>query len=67
VEQELLTLPEHLCSPRGFSVVRVTRSLVLYVCFVDRCLSFCNKNCLVIGTVHISNKTEYANKESKSY
>jgi hypothetical protein len=21
--------------------VRVTRSLVLYVCFVDRCLSFC--------------------------
>jgi hypothetical protein len=25
----------------GFSGVRVTRSLVLYVCFVDRCLSFC--------------------------
>ena len=24
----------------GFSGVRVTRSLVLYVCFVDRCLSF---------------------------
>jgi hypothetical protein len=24
-----------------FSRVRVTRSLVLYVCFVDRCLSFC--------------------------
>ena len=24
-----------------FSAVRVTRSLVLYVCFVDRCLSFC--------------------------
>jgi len=24
-----------------FSWVRVTRSLVLYVCFVDRCLSFC--------------------------
>ena len=23
-----------------FSVVRVTRSLVLYVCFVDRCLFF---------------------------
>ena len=31
-------LPEHLSSPRG---VRVTRSLVLYVCFVDRCLSIC--------------------------
>jgi len=24
-----------------FSGVRVTRSLALYVCFVDRCLSFC--------------------------
>jgi len=24
-----------------FSLVRVTRSLVLYICFVDRCLSFC--------------------------
>jgi hypothetical protein len=41
VEQELLTLPEHLSSPPVFSGVRVTRSLVLYVCFVDRCLSFC--------------------------
>jgi hypothetical protein len=27
--------------PQVFSGVRVTRSLVLYVCFVDRCLSFC--------------------------
>jgi hypothetical protein len=41
VEQELLTLPEHLSSPPVFSGVRVTWSLVLYVCFVDRCLSFC--------------------------
>jgi hypothetical protein len=41
VEQELLTLREHLSSPPVFSGVRVTRSLVLYVCFVDRCLSFC--------------------------
>ena len=41
VEQELLTLPERLSSPPVFSVIRVTRSLVLYVCFVDRCLSFC--------------------------
>ena len=40
VEQELLTLPLHLSSPPVFSGVRVTRSLVLYVCFVDRCLSF---------------------------
>jgi hypothetical protein len=41
VEQELPTIPEHLSSPPVFSGVRVTRSLVLYVCFVDRCLSFC--------------------------
>ena len=40
VEQELLTLPVHLSSPPVFSGVRVTRSLGLYVCFVDRCLSF---------------------------
>ena len=30
-----------LSSPPNFSEVRVTRSLVLCVCFVDRCLSFC--------------------------
>ena len=41
VEQELLTLPEHLSSSPVFSGVRVTRSLVLCVCFVDRCLSLC--------------------------
>ena len=40
VGQELLTLPEHLSSPPVFSGVRVTRSLVLCVCFVDRCLYF---------------------------
>ena len=40
VEQELLTLPEHQSSPLVFSGVRVTRSLVLCVCFVDRCLFF---------------------------
>jgi len=41
VEQELLILPEHPSSSPVFSGVRVTRSLVLCVCFVDRCLSFC--------------------------
>jgi len=41
VEQELPIHPEHLSSSPVFSGVRVTRSLVLYVCFVDRCLSFC--------------------------
>ena len=30
-----------MSSPPVFSGVGVTRSLVLYVCFVDRCLSFC--------------------------
>jgi hypothetical protein len=32
---------EHLSSPPVFSGVRVTRSLVLCVCLVDRCLPFC--------------------------
>jgi hypothetical protein len=41
VEQELLNFLEHLSSQPVFSGVRVTRSLVLCVCFVDRCLSFC--------------------------
>ena len=41
MEQGLLTLPEHLSSLPVFSGVRVTRSLVLCVCFVDRCLFFC--------------------------
>ena len=42
VEQELPILPEHLLSSTPiFSVVCVTRTLLLYVCFVDRCLSFC--------------------------
>ena len=41
VDQELTTLSEHLSSPPAVCGVRVTRSLVLYVCFVDRCLSFC--------------------------
>jgi hypothetical protein len=40
VEQELLTLLGHLSPPSVFSGVRVTRSLVLCVCFVDCCLSF---------------------------
>ena len=40
-EQQLLTLRKHLSSPPVFSGDRVTRSLVLCVCFVDHCLSFC--------------------------
>ena len=38
VEQEQLFLPEHLSSLPVFSVVRVTRSFIFCVCFVDRCL-----------------------------
>jgi hypothetical protein len=40
VEQEIPTLPEHPSTPLVFSGVRVTRSLVLCVCFVDLCLFF---------------------------
>jgi len=40
VEQELLTLLEHMNASPSFSGFRVTRSLVLCVCFVNRCLSF---------------------------
>ena len=36
VQHELLSIQEHLRSPPDFSW-----SLPLYVCFVDRCLSFC--------------------------
>jgi hypothetical protein len=40
-EQQLPNLTEHQSLPRVFSGVRITRSLALCVCFVDRCLSFC--------------------------
>jgi hypothetical protein len=36
-----LAIPEHLSSLAIFTGVRVTRSLVVYVCFADRRLSFC--------------------------
>jgi hypothetical protein len=42
VEQGLLTLPEHLGSFLVLSGVNVTRSLVLWVCFVDRCMPVCS-------------------------
>ena len=41
VEQELLILSEHLSSSPVCSGLRVTQFLVLCVCLVDRCLSFC--------------------------
>ena len=41
VEQELLTFSEHLSSSPVDSGIRITQTLVLFVCLVDRCLSFC--------------------------
>ena len=40
MELDLPTLPEHMSSPPVVSGVRVTRSLVLCLGFVDRFLSF---------------------------
>ena len=51
VEQELLALPEHVSSPPVFSGIRVTRSLVLSVCFVDSCLSFCTFHLAIVLSV----------------
>ena len=58
VEQELLILLEHLSSSPPlpvFNGVRVTRSLVFFVCFVDRCLSFCTfsfGHCVVCSSIY---------------
>ena len=55
VEQKRFTLPEHPSSPPVFSGIRVTRSLVLYVCFPDRCLSFCAfsfGHCVVCSSIY---------------
>ena len=41
VKQELPILTEHLSSPPVFSGIHVTRSLILYVCVVCRCLFVC--------------------------
>jgi hypothetical protein len=52
VEQKLPTLPQHLRSSPVFIGVRITRSLVLCVCFVDHCLSFCHfsfGHCVVLS------------------
>jgi hypothetical protein len=41
IGNKFLQLTSTWVHPRFLVGVRVTRSLVLYVCFVDRCLSFC--------------------------
>ena len=51
MEQGLLTLPEDLSSPPIFSEVRVTRSLVLCVCFVDHYLSFFFRLAIVLSVL----------------
>jgi hypothetical protein len=55
VEHELVTLPEHLSSPPVFSGACVTRSLVLCVCLVYRCLSICTfsfGHCVVCSSIY---------------
>ena len=53
VKQTLLTLPEHLsCSP-VFSGIRVARSLIFCVVFVDPCLSFCHFVLVIALSVRI--------------
>ena len=39
---EILFIYLDMSSPPFFNAIRVTRSLALCVCFVDRCLSFCS-------------------------
>ena len=53
LEQKLLTLPGHPSSPPVVSWVRVTRSLVLCVCFVNRCLFFWPLRCLFFFDMQI--------------
>ena len=55
VEQDLPTLPEHPSSHPVFSQVRVTLHIALFVCFVDRCLSFCGfyfDHCVVCSSIY---------------
>ena len=50
----MLPLPKHLSSHPVFSVVHATQSLVLSVCFVDPCLSFCTfsfGHCVVCSSI----------------
>jgi hypothetical protein len=49
------TLPKHLSSSTVFSGVRVTRSLVLCVCCVGRCLFFCtfsSGHCVICPSIY---------------
>ena len=52
-EQKVAAIPEHMSSTPVFSEVPVTRSLVLCVRFVDRCLSFWPLCCLFFFDIRI--------------
>jgi len=50
-----MSLYRSLCKECSFSGIRVTRSFVLCVCFVDRCLSFCTfsfGHCVVCSAIN---------------
>jgi hypothetical protein len=62
LEDDIKTLPEHLSSPPVFVGIRVTRSLVLYVCFVDCCLSFGSVSfghCVVLTANNLYRRNTY--------
>jgi hypothetical protein len=51
---KLLSISKLLNKPPVFSGIRVTWSLVLCVCFVDRCLSFCHfsfGHCVICSSI----------------
>ena len=55
VMNQQLPFPEHPISSPVFSGVRVTQSLVLRVCFVDHCMSFCPfsfAHCVVCPSIY---------------
>jgi hypothetical protein len=77
LEQELLVLQEQTSSFQVLSGVRVTRSLVLYVCFVDRCLSFrlfsfahcvvCSSSIRILITLLVFSNSSYIQSSAVNY
>jgi hypothetical protein len=63
VEQELLTRTEQLSSPPVFSGVRVTPSLVVCACFIDRCLFFFDLLILITPVVFSNSSNIKTNDE----
>jgi hypothetical protein len=68
VEQELLTLSEHLSSPPVFNEVRVTWSIVWCVCFIDRFCPFSFGHCIVCSSsIYADLQTLQYSKKKKKY